>query len=62
MKEIILCDVCGGKGYDIKEELEDFQKCIYSHTKLTCSRCEGKGRLTKITTVTYEPYLKEGCI
>ena len=55
-KEIILCEMCDGRGYSMIPG-----NCINGHTgeyaastKEHCRVCDGKGRVVKVTTIEYK--------
>lgn len=52
--EIILCQLCKGLGKTRHEECVDYHKREYDTIFKTCIACDGKGRLRKITVVTFE--------
>jgi len=53
-KEIVLCPTCNGSGQTSYEECVDYHKRDYETIYETCKRCDGTGRLKKITVVTLE--------
>lgn len=58
--EIIICDKCNGKGYMSREIVKDYHKGEYEYDLETCFRCQGSGRLEKITTINpYAPIKKD---
>lgn len=57
MREIVLCLRCEGKGYKVRSELTDYHKREYREDILTCANCKGSGRLVKVTSVSFEPYV-----
>ena len=56
--EVILCFSCKGTGVTKHDELTDYHKREYNAHVADCKRCNGTGRLKKITKVTYEAYTK----
>ena len=58
-EEMMLCNSCNGKGFNIYSELVDYHNRIYEDDKQSCSKCNGTGRLIKIVTVQYVPYSEE---
>ena len=56
--EIILCTSCNGKGTLTRDVLTDYHKREYVTHVTDCMNCNGTGRLKKITTVTYEKFVK----
>lgn len=58
-EEIIICDLCNGRGYTKHEELIDYHKREYNITKQDCRKCKNSGRLVKTTTTTINPYQQD---
>jgi hypothetical protein len=56
--EIVICTSCKGTGKIFTDVLVDYHKREYDTIVEKCERCNGSGRLQKITTVVYE-VLKE---
>lgn len=56
--EVILCLNCKGAGVTQYDEMTNYHKREYNTHVVDCKRCNGTGRLKKITTVTYEAYTK----
>jgi len=54
--EIVLCPDCKGKGEIHTDILIDYHKRDYDTKVETCKRCNGSGRLRKITEVKYEAF------
>ena len=58
---IIVCDACGGKGAQTRQELVDYRRREYEVEVFTCLVCNGSGRLEcKVTTETWPYVPKEG--
>jgi len=53
-REIVLCPSCKGSGQSSYEECVNYHKREYETIYETCKRCDGTGRLKKITIVTLE--------
>ena len=55
--DIIVCDACGGKGMQTRQEVVDYRRREYEVEVFTCLVCNGSGRLErKVTTETW-PYV-----
>lgn len=52
--EIVLCNSCKGLGKIGTEVCIDYHKREYETVYKTCIYCDGKGRLRKVTEVTFE--------
>ena len=54
MEEIILCARCKGSGLIHERRLVDYHRGEYEEWEEICPKCDGSGRLLKITEVMYE--------
>lgn len=50
--EIVICDVCSGRGISARSELVDYHRGEYDRWNVFCTHCGGEGRMLLIKACT----------
>lgn len=56
--KVMLCEYCEGLGTRVHEVCTNFHTSDYDRTEVVCDRCDGLGRIMKVTTVEWRKLKK----